>query len=443
MPRPLTGSIRERQLADGRTAYYVRVRDDQTLIGYSPHWTRTRVEHELTDVILPKARLGQAWWKDYERRAAASGADDLLFIEAAGDYLDEIESRYAGKKASLNAAASPVRKHLLPFFAYHDRARQRPRRLADVDRFLVNDFLQAKRAERRELCELAEAVRLGQTSGLTPRQQLLLDRYGVRHVKTGKAALSSRGLSENELNRCLARLRDIVALANENYGPNLSQSFSNPTVGKFSKRTPGPTSWLRPDQFQAMLDAAQALDEADTRFSVDRKAMALCFVLGGFRVGELCALRVRDLDFASETINVRKSKTAAGIRSVDMALLVRDALRDRIGRLQLKPSNYVFGTKSGAMRSRDQVRNRFRVVLRETETLLAQRNQLPLDERVTCHSFRRTFLTYLAWAGMSPRYAMGQAGHKSPHLTMAIYQQAIPRKQDPRIRKWLGLDDPT
>jgi len=66
----------------------------------------------------------------------------------------------------------------------------------------------------------------------------------------------------------------------------------------------------------------------------------------------------------------------------------------------------------------------------------------PLPERVTLHTFRRTYLTYLAWAAVPLRRAMSQAGHKDAKLTLEIYQQDFP--DDPRalaqVNAWLGLE---
>ncbi|HYB26982.1 MAG TPA: hypothetical protein VEF89_10245, partial [Solirubrobacteraceae bacterium] len=53
-----------------------------------------------------------------------------------------------------NAFASPVAKHLLPFFAYEDREQTRPRRLDAITGRLVTEFTVAKRAEREILHEL-------------------------------------------------------------------------------------------------------------------------------------------------------------------------------------------------------------------------------------------------------------------------------------------------
>jgi hypothetical protein len=68
----------------------------------------------------------------------------------------------------------------------------------------------ADRAATRAVWDLL--VRYGQRGGRRP----LAEALGPRD--TGRISLSSRGLSNNEINRCLARLRDILELAREEFG---------------------------------------------------------------------------------------------------------------------------------------------------------------------------------------------------------------------------------
>jgi integrase len=90
-------------------------------------------------------------------------------------------------------------------------------------------------------------------------------------------------------------------------------------------------------------------------------------------------------------------------------------------------------------------------VIARADALLAERGQRPLPRsaglsgaslekappRVTPHTFRRTYLTYLAWAGHHQRFAMVQAGHKDAKLTLEVYQQPLPSKFDARVAEWL------
>jgi integrase len=137
-----------------------------------------------------------------------------------------------------------------------------------------------------------------------------------------------------------------------------------------------------------------------------------------------------------------RSKTSAGERDIRMHPPVEEVLRRRGERLGPQPSDFVFGTSTGRRRDRNSVRNRLLApILRRATSLLEERGQRPLPDRVTPHTFRRTYLTYLAWAGLPERFAMQQAGHKDASLTLEVYQQPLP--DDPaglvQVREWLGV----
>lgn len=89
---------------------------------------------------------------------------------------------------------------------------------------------------------------------------------------------------------------------------------------------------------------------------------------------------------------------------------------------------------AGTRRDRNNVRNRLLApVLELGAHLLEERGQRPLPARVdadggpsavrvTPHMFRRTAMTYWAWADRNQRWATGQAGHKSAKMTLEAYQ---------------------
>jgi hypothetical protein len=126
----------------------------------------------------------------------------------------------------------------------------------------------------------------------------LLVRYGQRAGRlalaqalgpsaSGRISLSSRGLSNNEINRCLSRLRDIIDLAREECGVEIG----DPTRKRNLPRTDPPGSWLLPFQLEAVFDAADELDRRrnagpDYR-SLGRRALVELLGLGGPRVSEV------------------------------------------------------------------------------------------------------------------------------------------------------------
>jgi integrase len=282
----------------------------------------------------------------------------------------------------------------------------------------------------------------------------LLVRYGQRGGRlalaqalgpsaSGRISLSSRGLSNNEINRCLSRLRDIIDLAREEWGVEIG----DPTRKRNLPRTDPPGSWLLPFQLEAVFDAADELDRRrnagpDYR-SLGRRALVELLGLGGPRVSEVGNGRWQDLHLdAGAYFRIREAKTSAGRRDLRLHPMVCASLRARREAVRPSGEDYIFATASGTRRDRHSIRTRMlEPVLARAAELLADRSLPALPERVTAHTFRRTYLTYLAWAGVPLRRAMSQAGHKDAKLTLQIYQQDLPDNEAwlAQIQAWLGV----
>jgi integrase len=102
----------------------------------------------------------------------------------------------------------------------------------------------------------------------------------------------------------------------------------NPAKGKtrrVKERAPSRSYLESAEQITALLGAAGELDREATkeRRHVERRAMLATLVFAGLRIGELCALRWRDVDLAGGWLHTG-SKTDAGVRKVK----IRGALRD-------------------------------------------------------------------------------------------------------------------
>ena len=156
MPRPLTGRIIERPLHDDRLAFDVVIRGRQVLVGYAPEWSRRRVELLLADQLIPRAKLREPWWEAIPSAERSEPEDDgaVTFREAASEYIARLHGRYENP-ATLNAYASPVMKHVGPFFAYDG---DRERRVDEITGPLVSSFTASKMAERELLTNLASTL---------------------------------------------------------------------------------------------------------------------------------------------------------------------------------------------------------------------------------------------------------------------------------------------
>lgn len=454
MARPLTGQIRVRRLRDGTEVFDARIREDQHTIGRSPRWTQKNAQTLLDAKLLPMAMLGQPWWEaipgEEDRSSPPVTVDTLTVGDVLSEYLHMVEVQ--PNKNTRNATVSPIMNHVGPAFVWDG---PRERTVAELSGSLVSDFCKAKQREREILTELSQVLReLDDTTlqsadalraQLDGREWEFLMRYGMRGGRwrasdpeaSGRFSLSTRGLSNNEINRCLALLRRALHLAENEH----RLFIGDPTHRRGLPPEAPDRSWVRPDGLQAMFDAAVALDAGATlngRVSRTLGRYEICVVLAlaGPRATETC--RARWEHRRHEELHIPHSKTASGTRDIYQHPLVRAVLTDRWERLGRPSRGLIFPTEKGGVRDRNSLRNRILdPVVAHARELLAQRGQDPLPDRVTPHTLRRTYLTYLAWSGESVQFARQQAGHKDSRMTLEVYQQSFPAKLDPRVPVWV------
>lgn len=454
MARPLNGSIRERRLSDGCIAYDVRIRDRQVLAGYAPDIRHAEVELLLERELLPMARRGEAWWEhlappEIVVAAAPVSASTLTVEQMLSAYHETSRAKYDNPN-SRNAYLSPIEVHVGPFFAYEG---ERLRTVDELTGPLVSAFIQAKRAERDVLCDLADTLAELDDATLRDAEELrrqldaqewaMLMRYGQRGGgpragdpdATGRFSISTRGLSNGELNRCMCRLRAAMLLAEEDHGLTLR----DPTRSRRLPAGAPDRQWLLPDALQCIFDAARDLDQLYPSASADglpigRFAMVVCLGLAGPRVSELCAFG--DTDLRRDGLRVADAKTAAGKRTIELHALVRSVLEDH-RRAVGDASDLLFANSRGRRRDRHSVRRLLGPIIARARELAAERGLDPLPDRITPHTFRRTYLTYLSWAERPINFAKDQAGHKDSRMLLEIYQQKVPRVLDERVPVWV------
>ncbi len=228
----------------------------------------------------------------------------------------------------------------------------------------------------------------------------------------------------------------------------------NPAKGKTRRvreRAPSRSYLESAEQITTLLEAAGELDREATRERrhVERRAMLATLVFAGLRIGELCALRWRDVDLAGGWIHTG-SKTDAGVRRVKIRGALRDELLALRGRHQDTPqSAYVFATRSGGRVSEDNFRSRVLgkpATVKQGEevpgkgTIAAANKRLeadglpPLPAKLTPHSLRRTFCSLLYALGEPAPVVMAEMGHTDPGLALAVYAQAMRRGEDETAR---------
>lgn len=222
----------------------------------------------------------------------------------------------------------------------------------------------------------------------------------------------------------------------------------NPAKGKARRvreRAPMRSYLDAAGQIAALLDAASELDRTAPkgRTHIERRPMLAVLVFGGLRIGELCALRWRDVDLAAGWLEVEDAKTDAGRRRVKIRGALRDELIALRSRHQDAPqSAYVFPTLTGGRMSADNFRSRVlgsAAVIVDGEHIRAGKgavgaaNKRLEDEgrpplpKLTPHSLRRTFCSLLYALGEDPGTVMDEMGHTDPALALRVYRQAMRR----------------
>ena len=148
----------------------------------------------------------------------------------------------------------------------------------------------------------------------------------------------------------------------------------NPACGRrrrVRERAPRRSYLESAAQIRALLDAAGELDcEARRdRRHIRRRAMLATLLFAGLRIGELCALRWRDVDLQAAWLHVQDAKTDAGVRQVKL----RPVLLAELSALRGEAAGadrHVFATLGGGALSDDNFRKR---VLSKADPTVADR----------------------------------------------------------------------
>lgn len=231
-----------------------------------------------------------------------------------------------------------------------------------------------------------------------------IDRYRVRLVAEGK-------LSARSINKRLVAIHAVFRRAQRVYGLGANPAAA---VERQPMSRSGDLAVLTVEQVEAL--ARNADDEQDA-------ALYRVAAYTGLRLGELRALRWRDVDFGKQAIVVRRSYTrgqegatkSGRIRSVPLssqAAKSLDGLSRRSGFTE--PDDLVFPNETGQPIDDSKLRRRFHASL--------DRAGLP---RVRLHDLRHTFgtLTAAAFPIADVKEMLGHADIQ----TTAIYLHHVPR----------------
>lgn len=166
-------------------------------------------------------------------------------------------------------------------------------------------------------------------------------------------------------------------------------------------------------------------------------ALLLLGVATGMRVGEILALRWRDLDLNAGIVRVGRTlslgeyvppKSRAGRRQILLDAVTLAALREhrrqqeqlaarRGGRLH--GEGLVFVTRTGRPLTRVHVNYALRRIVKRAG----------IDKKITFHGLRHTHATYLLQRGIPVRDVAARLGHADPAMTLRTYAHATTEGQ--------------
>jgi integrase len=387
MPRPATGSIREKRTARG-TVFAIRFRASGrqryvTLGTAEQGWTRARAEEELANVL---ADVRRGIWQEPKPKAVPEATVEPTFHEFASEWLWSRTPEL--KPATVQAYRNELSGHLLPFFAQH----------------LVSQITVAE-----------------------------VDRYREFKLREGVIAGSY-------LNATITRLGAILDVADERDLIARNPVRVNPRRRKVKVSRSRRAYLDRPEQIQALLTAAGQLDtEAASRRDRDtclRRPLIATLVFAGLRISEALTLRWRDVDLAGNRLRVDDAKTDAGSRWVPIAAALRSELVAR--KLSTRFSDVddlVFTTIAGRKLSRDNTRTRIlgKAIELADEALIVA-DLAPLPEKLTQHSLRHTYISLRVALGDDLAAVSRDAGHADINVTFRIYTHVMSLGEGDRAR---------
>jgi integrase len=237
--------------------------------------------------------------------------------------------------------------------------------------------------------------------------QLPIRSIRTSHLRTLVASWQRKGLAPYTVRNHIANIRPIFKLA-----VNDGLITKDPCQGLELDRPAGRQPViLDQEQCQTLLNAV------DDHY----RRMFYTLIATGLRIGELFGLTIGDVDFRDSTLSVRKSKTAKGVRVIDLSENDLNVLSEQISSLNNSGdfTSLLFQSPHGkALHYRNVAERVLKNVIKET--------RLP---SFTFHDLRRTHATMLVAAGIDPKVVQQRMGHESIETTLKYYAQPTKERQ--------------
>ena len=457
MARPHSPKIDAFERADGTTVYSMRMMVDgqrRTIqLGDEKKGATPRSVKAKRKDVLEDIRLGR-WKPDDEKPAslAAQRRSEPGFAEAADLFLDFKRSRRL-RQSTIDRLEWIIGTHLVPFYKNVKLSR-----ITQDDVIALSDHAIAQRPRIAAL--RAEGKYLTGPKGGNLRELSDVTINSLLVVLTGMLDWAGhRGWGDPANNpaarwRLAARPRITVALEADELAALIAAAATprpaRRQIAEVAARADLIVRLRENDRLPwaaiaklagvgettAIYHYQQAKDP--THFAVDAARAvadeAFLTVLGycGPRVTEVCDLTVANVDLRHAKFRIPDSKTAAGVREVDMTPHVVEVVSAYfVSRTDLAPDAAAFPDGNGNWRNKDQANKQTILpAWRLANELRAERGEQPIP-RVTAHALRHTYITLAfesAESNYSVSYVMQQVGHVDPRTTMKIYSKVSARR---------------
>ncbi len=434
MARPRGATVRERKLRDGSTTFWTQLTvGEHNRVPVTLGTTREGMDRTSAGTALERQQHLVALGKWTDPRPRQSADAPVLFGQFGEDWL-AAESR----KKSPNTQAD-LRWRLDHLRAFFD-----PYRVDQIHGILVERYIDFKLAERDEIAErLADGERLvdGRGQPIKPLANksinmtlVLLERILKKALKRGliqENAAAGERLKASKFRRTWLTADQVIDLidAAERIDRTATPAKRERAqrVQEFIRRTGLSARQAAPELGLSWSSAKRlaALDLTGREPSI-RRAIIATLALAGLRASECCALRWRDLDFANRVMHVPGTKTDAADRELKIVdFLMAELQRWREHAPVTGPDDLVFPTlrtRTFRPRTKDNIRERVLApAVREADRVRVKRGLVPLPERTTPHSLRRTFAALM----LAHRYPVPEVqheiGHADSRTTLEIY----------------------
>jgi integrase len=225
----------------------------------------------------------------------------------------------------------------------------------------------------------------------------------AQHLEHWRARLAAEGVSARNLNKLTQFVHSTCKRARRVWG--VPQANPAADLERYPERDSGAYDFYGPEEVAALVRAAADAQDA---------AIYATAAYTGLRMGELLALRWRDVDFAAATLRVARSYSYAQlttpksgkVRAVPLVPQVAQALA-RLGQrpLHTDPDDLVFPSPTGSYLDGSALRKRYKAAL-------ARAGLRPLR----FHDLRHTFCSLAINAG-SIIEVQHWAGHSDSRTT--------------------------